>query len=220
MLCLQKINRYYTYIKFLSEGHLSIYLSDTSSIQICPSPAYFSLWPQIQGWKYVQLVGSDLDLRKVSWKKRVDIIPSRFSTDTETSSDEAPRPSYAQTPLPGEEHSIRPTDRQLASMPAIVHRQSRALQVNQRFSLPSWFDPLRTVIVCFWASVPVPLPLAGTYSICPPASCPERSIGINCSISSWWSGAGFPRCLSLSVISPPSYRGGDQEAAFWVCVNA
>uniref|UniRef100_A0A7N5ZSS9 Integrin beta n=1 Tax=Anabas testudineus TaxID=64144 RepID=A0A7N5ZSS9_ANATE len=83
------------------------------------------------GWKYVQLVGSDLDLRKVSWKKRVDIIPSRFSTDTETSSDEAPRPSYAQTPLPGEEHSIRPTDRQLASMPAIVHRQSRALQVNQ-----------------------------------------------------------------------------------------
>ncbi|XP_071329314.1 integrin beta-4 isoform X2 [Trachinotus anak] len=52
------------------------------------------------GWKYVKLVGSHLDLRKVSWKKQVDIIPSRLSTDTETSSDEAPRPSYAQTPLP------------------------------------------------------------------------------------------------------------------------
>ncbi|XP_019119048.2 integrin beta-4 isoform X2 [Larimichthys crocea] len=52
------------------------------------------------GWKYVQLVGSNLDLRKVSWKKRVDIIPSRLSTDTETSLDETPHPSSAQTALP------------------------------------------------------------------------------------------------------------------------
>ncbi|XP_077958908.1 integrin beta-4 isoform X5 [Gasterosteus aculeatus] len=52
------------------------------------------------GWKFVKMVGSNLDLRKVSWKKRVDVIPSRLSTDTETSSDEVPHPSYAQTPLP------------------------------------------------------------------------------------------------------------------------
>uniref|UniRef100_A0AAX7VMB4 Integrin beta n=1 Tax=Astatotilapia calliptera TaxID=8154 RepID=A0AAX7VMB4_ASTCA len=52
------------------------------------------------GWKYVKLVGSNLDLRKVSWKRRVDVIPSRLSTDTETSSDETPNPSYTKTPLP------------------------------------------------------------------------------------------------------------------------
>lgn len=63
----------------------------------------------MQGWKYVKLVGSHLDLRKVSWKKQVDLIPSRNSTDTETSSDEAPNP------LPGEDHSTRPADRQHAS---------------------------------------------------------------------------------------------------------
>uniref|UniRef100_A0AAQ5XYK5 Integrin beta n=1 Tax=Amphiprion ocellaris TaxID=80972 RepID=A0AAQ5XYK5_AMPOC len=52
------------------------------------------------GWKYVKLVGSNLDLRKVSWKKRVEVIPHRLSTDTEASSDEAPCPSRTQTPLP------------------------------------------------------------------------------------------------------------------------
>ncbi|KAJ4940191.1 hypothetical protein JOQ06_026500 [Pogonophryne albipinna] len=46
------------------------------------------------------LVGSNLDLRKVSWKKRVDVF--RLSTDTEASSDsEAPRQNYAKTPRPG-----------------------------------------------------------------------------------------------------------------------
>lgn len=32
-------------------------------------------------WKHVQLVGSDLDLRKVSWKLPADIIPDRPSPD-------------------------------------------------------------------------------------------------------------------------------------------
>lgn len=50
----------------------------------------------------MKLVGSNLDLRKVSWKKRVDVIPSRLSTDTEMSSDEVP--GHSHTPLPGEEH--------------------------------------------------------------------------------------------------------------------
>uniref|UniRef100_A0AAQ6AP85 Integrin beta n=1 Tax=Amphiprion ocellaris TaxID=80972 RepID=A0AAQ6AP85_AMPOC len=67
------------------------------------------------GWKYVKLVGSNLDLRKVSWKKRVEVIPHRLSTDTEASSDEAPCPSRTQTPLPGEDLSIKPTDRQSVS---------------------------------------------------------------------------------------------------------
>uniref|UniRef100_A0A7N8YQ31 Integrin beta n=1 Tax=Mastacembelus armatus TaxID=205130 RepID=A0A7N8YQ31_9TELE len=78
------------------------------------------------GWQYVKLVGSNLDLRKVSWKKQVDIIPSRLSTDTETNSDEAPHPSYTQTPLPGEDHSIRPTDRQL-----LEESQSLSLTVKK-----------------------------------------------------------------------------------------
>uniref|UniRef100_A0AAX7U1B9 Integrin beta n=1 Tax=Astatotilapia calliptera TaxID=8154 RepID=A0AAX7U1B9_ASTCA len=69
------------------------------------------------GWKYVKLVGSNLDLRKVSWKRRVDVIPSRLSTDTETSSDETPNPSYTKTPLPGEEHSIRPHARLAPGIP-------------------------------------------------------------------------------------------------------
>uniref|UniRef100_A0A8C4ILA4 Integrin beta n=1 Tax=Dicentrarchus labrax TaxID=13489 RepID=A0A8C4ILA4_DICLA len=83
------------------------------SNEVLKSPAG-SKTPSVSGdgWKYVKLVGSNLDLRKVSWKKRVDIIPSRLSTDTETSSDEAPNPSHAKTPQPGEDHSIRPTDRQ------------------------------------------------------------------------------------------------------------
>lgn len=72
------------------------------------SPCCFYLI-QMQGWKYVKLVGSHLDLRQVSWKKQVDVIPSRLSTDTETSSDEAPNP------LPGEDRSPRPADRQHAS---------------------------------------------------------------------------------------------------------
>ncbi|XP_048065195.1 integrin beta-4 isoform X3 [Megalobrama amblycephala] len=42
-------------------------------------------------WKHVQLVGSDLDLRKVSWKLPADIIPCRLSPDTDASD------SHAQT---------------------------------------------------------------------------------------------------------------------------
>ncbi|XP_041830234.1 integrin beta-4 isoform X2 [Melanotaenia boesemani] len=58
--------------------------------------------PSVTGddWKYMKLVGSNLDLRKVSWKKRVEIIPYRLSTDTEASSDEVPHPSNTQTPFP------------------------------------------------------------------------------------------------------------------------
>uniref|UniRef100_A0A8C1XUD4 Integrin beta n=1 Tax=Cyprinus carpio TaxID=7962 RepID=A0A8C1XUD4_CYPCA len=43
------------------------------------------------GWKHVQLVGSDLDLRKVSWKLPADIIPCRLSPATDASD------SHAQT---------------------------------------------------------------------------------------------------------------------------
>ncbi|KAG9350375.1 hypothetical protein JZ751_026730, partial [Albula glossodonta] len=49
-------------------------------------------------WKHVQLVGEDLDLRKVSWRLPADVIPNRLSTDTEAS-DEPPHPARAQTPL-------------------------------------------------------------------------------------------------------------------------
>lgn len=38
-------------------------------------------------------------------------------------------------------------DRQAASMPAIMHGQSGARQGNQRFSLPTWFDPVRNITI-------------------------------------------------------------------------
>lgn len=115
-------------------------------------------------------------------------------------------------------------DRQAASMPAVMHGQSGARQGNQRFSLPLWFDPVRNIniglIIQFRASVLVPLPLVGTYPIYPPATCPERSTGINCPTFSWWSGAGFSRCLSLSVLSPSHLGGSHLEAACLVCAKA
>uniref|UniRef100_A0A3B3UL19 Integrin beta n=1 Tax=Poecilia latipinna TaxID=48699 RepID=A0A3B3UL19_9TELE len=71
------------------------------------------------GWQHIKLVGSNLELRQVSWKQRVEVIPSRLSTDTEMSSDEKPHPSSSHTPLPGEDRPTRSTDRdrQTASMP-------------------------------------------------------------------------------------------------------
>uniref|UniRef100_A0A8D0CMP9 Integrin beta n=1 Tax=Scleropages formosus TaxID=113540 RepID=A0A8D0CMP9_SCLFO len=59
-------------------------------------------------WKHVQLVGEDLDLRKVSWRLPAEIIPQRLSSDTEAS-DEPPRPGRAQTPLQGEDRTDRPS---------------------------------------------------------------------------------------------------------------
>lgn len=56
-------------------------------------------------WKHVELVGHELDLRKISWRFPVDLIPgSNTTTDAETSGDEAtpPRRTAAppRTPLP------------------------------------------------------------------------------------------------------------------------
>uniref|UniRef100_A0A672P6J3 Integrin beta n=1 Tax=Sinocyclocheilus grahami TaxID=75366 RepID=A0A672P6J3_SINGR len=51
-------------------------------------------------WKHVQLVGSDLDLRKVSWKLPADIIPSRLSPATDAID------SHAQTLPQGEDLSL------------------------------------------------------------------------------------------------------------------
>uniref|UniRef100_A0A671PJD0 Integrin beta n=1 Tax=Sinocyclocheilus anshuiensis TaxID=1608454 RepID=A0A671PJD0_9TELE len=51
-------------------------------------------------WKHVQLVGSDLDLRKVSWKLPADIIPCHLSPATDASD------SHAQTLPQGEDLSL------------------------------------------------------------------------------------------------------------------
>uniref|UniRef100_A0A8C1KA43 Integrin beta n=1 Tax=Cyprinus carpio TaxID=7962 RepID=A0A8C1KA43_CYPCA len=51
-------------------------------------------------WKHVQLVGSDLDLRKVSWKLPADIIPRRLSPATDAID------SHAQTLPQGEDLSL------------------------------------------------------------------------------------------------------------------
>uniref|UniRef100_A0A8C7L721 Integrin beta n=1 Tax=Oncorhynchus kisutch TaxID=8019 RepID=A0A8C7L721_ONCKI len=82
-----------------------------------------------EGGCFIKLVGSKLDLRSVSWKRHADVIPYRLSTDTDTSTDETPRPSRAQTPsLKGEDHlpgvldsQTRQSDRQKDSMPATAH---------------------------------------------------------------------------------------------------
>lgn len=100
-------------------------------------------------------------------------------------------------------------DRHAASMPAIMHGLPVAQQCNQSFSLPPWFDPVRNISVCliiqFRASVLVPLPLVGTYPTYPPATCPERSTGINCLASSWWSWGGrlFQVPVSVCPLSIP-----------------
>lgn len=62
----------------------------------------------------MQLVGSELDLRQVSWGRRVEIIPGRLSTD---GAEEAPHPSSARTPLPGEDRCIEATGRLSARDP-------------------------------------------------------------------------------------------------------
>lgn len=114
--------------------------------------------PWTQGWKYVKLVGSNLDLRKVSWKKRVDVIPSRLSTDTEMSSDEAPRHSHSHTPLPGEDLPIRPTDRQrgsrLACLLLIRHFAANCSQ--------GWAFRLCIFLPLDPQPVPIPILLAST----------------------------------------------------------
>uniref|UniRef100_A0A8B9LL02 Integrin beta n=1 Tax=Astyanax mexicanus TaxID=7994 RepID=A0A8B9LL02_ASTMX len=51
-------------------------------------------------WKHVKLVGSDLDLRMVSWKLPADVIPHRLSSSTEAS-DDLPPASHLRTPHPG-----------------------------------------------------------------------------------------------------------------------
>lgn len=68
-------------------------------------------------WKHVQLVGSDLDLRKVSWKLPADIIPCRLSPDTDASD------SHAQTLAQGEDLSLA------VSMPATPNVNSCAIKV-------------------------------------------------------------------------------------------
>ncbi|XP_029977239.1 integrin beta-4 isoform X2 [Sphaeramia orbicularis] len=70
------------------------------SNEVLKSPAG-SKTPSVSGDGFVKLVGSNLDLRKVSWKKRVEVIPNyRLSTDTEASSDETPQLSHTQAPQP------------------------------------------------------------------------------------------------------------------------
>lgn len=109
----------------------------------------------------MKLVGSNLDLRKVSWKKQVDIIPSRLSTDS--SSDEAPHLSHTHTPLPGEDRAIRATDRQAGGEHASCQFPSKATSVSP---LPSLIRPyLRN------HAEPTPtLQLAAILSFFPPAS--------------------------------------------------
>lgn len=49
-------------------------------------------------WKHVKLVGSDLDLRTVSWKLPADVIPTRSTSTLE--SDDLRAPAHSQTPHP------------------------------------------------------------------------------------------------------------------------
>ncbi|CAB1311821.1 unnamed protein product [Coregonus sp. 'balchen'] len=71
------------------------YLMYSSEVMKSPTG---SKRPSVSDEGFIKLVGSKLDLRSVSWKRHVDVIPYRLSTDTETSTDETPRPSRTQTP--------------------------------------------------------------------------------------------------------------------------
>lgn len=81
------------------------------------------------------------------------------------------------------------TDRQAASMPAIMHGQSGAQQRQ-----PTFLSAFRDLILSerstfvqsfnFGLQSLCPLPQVGTCPIYPPATCPDRSTGINCPTSS------------------------------------
>lgn len=152
-----------------------------SSLPIYPALAAFLLWPQNQGWQHIKLVGSNLELRQVSWKKRVEVIPSRLSTDTEMSSDEVPHPSSSQTPLPGDDHSTRSTDRQ-ADSPHGIEIMFLAL------SFRLWSSSFCTWLAPF---PPVLPPAAQHWTLASTAPHPVDGRG--------W---GLSRRLPLSVLSP------------------
>lgn len=102
-------------------------------------------------------------------------------------------------------------DRQLACQLLCTACQVHGKATNVSFC-PSWFDPVRNINICliikFSGFIPCPFDPSWhlLYLIYPPAICPERSAGINCPTSSWWSGAGFSRCLSVCSLSIPLGR--------------
>ncbi|XP_058245242.1 integrin beta-4 isoform X3 [Hemibagrus wyckioides] len=69
--------------------------SPTSSTR--PSVSDFS---EGKRWKHVKLVGSDLDLRTVSWKLPADIIPARSTSTSTLGSDDLLASAQTQTPHP------------------------------------------------------------------------------------------------------------------------
>uniref|UniRef100_A0A8C9SWV3 Integrin beta n=1 Tax=Scleropages formosus TaxID=113540 RepID=A0A8C9SWV3_SCLFO len=102
-------------------------------------------------WKHVQLVGEDLDLRKVSWRLPAEIIPQRLSSDTEAS-DEPPRPGRAQTPLQGEDR----TDRRMTALPATTPTaKAKALQKPLLSLTSSPFQTSTTTIETTTTYLPV-----------------------------------------------------------------
>lgn len=167
----------------------------------------------------MKLVGSNLDLRKVSWKKRVDIIPSRLSTDTETSSDEAPHHSHTHTRRPGEDLPIRPADRQ----PGSQHACYRAPLVRSHARQPGFLSALRDLTplkninivesLSFWASYISPLgpQLALVPSFLPPAT--QRGALASTAAHPVDDEGQASLCACPSVLSPSRWRGGDLKEA-------
>lgn len=51
-------------------------------------------------WKHVKLVGSDLDLRTVSWKLPADVISTRSTSTSTLESDDLLTSAHSQTPHP------------------------------------------------------------------------------------------------------------------------
>lgn len=51
-------------------------------------------------WKHVKLVGSDLELRTVSWKLPADVISTRSTSTSTLESDDLLTPAHSQTPYP------------------------------------------------------------------------------------------------------------------------
>jgi len=105
--------------------------------------------------------------------------------------------------------TYRQIERQAASMPAVMHGQPCSQQDNVTFlSFSFRLQSLSPLSPCWQLS----------HLFSRHLHWEERWHQLHA--FSWWSGAGFSRCLPLSLLSPSQWRGTDPEAAFLLGVMA
>lgn len=79
-----------------------MYLLTVACLPTCPpcSACFPHMITEGKRWKHVKLVGSDLDLRTVSWKLPADVIPTRSTSTSTLESDDLLASAQTQTPHP------------------------------------------------------------------------------------------------------------------------